>query len=441
MIDLSSIPDAIHQRYKIAREIGRGGFATVYLARDEQLGRDVAIKLYHVQEGDADIRPDVGTILSQEGKLLASLSHANIVAVHDAGIADSRPYIVMAYLAGGSLRDKLAGGKSPMRPQDALGLVAVLAEALHAAHEEDILHLDIKPENIIFDQRGRPFLTDFGIGRTMGGDEETEQTRAMGSNNYAPPEQRQGQKLSRASDIYSLGVVLFELLTHQVPLGPAPSSPQPPYSPPFPMNHPVTSAEGLVKLVCKALAVAPEYRFESALEFAHRVRDYLLQAGGDTGQLAPRWSRGMPLSGAKGRPGSSPRPIQAIEIREPQRPLRRFEVRRVPQTVRQMEEDLTPVPPGTRIDTLLYSHQGLEVGVGSVVEQAVFARGRIRLRQEALVRGDVISLTMIDVSQGVQAANLLAPEVMLRGPVRLTGSIFCRRLRPGHPRGPDDQQV
>ncbi len=415
MDSLPHLPQHIRDRYRVEPEpVGKGGFATVYRAHDAELKRDVAIKLYQPDNAEEAKQ------FANEAQILASLSHPNIVTVYDFATVENHAVIVMAYLPGGSLRDKMKLNKTPMRPQDALSLTAVLAEALQAAHDADILHLDIKPENIIFDGRGRPFLTDFGIGRVMGGDGETHQTRAMGTNNYASPEQRQAGKLTRASDIYSLGVVLFELLTGQVPLGPAAANPQPPFSPPFPLNHPMTSAEALVQLVCKALAVAPVYRYESALQFAQQIRDYMLHAGGDTGRLTPSFRGFAPLA------------IASVELEEPKRqvPLRSADMRRMPQTMRQLEDDLTPVPPGTHVSNLLYSHQGLEVGVGSVVEEAVFGRGRVRLRQDALVRGDVMSLTMIDVSQGVQATNLVAPEVMVRGPIRLAGSIFCRRLRP-----------
>ncbi len=411
MNNLSADPKHIGDRFEVLELLGRGGFAAVYLARDGQLGRQVAIKIYHPQDTED------AAALGREAQILASLRHPNIVTVHDAGLLpDGRPFIVMEYLAGGSLRDKLKPSAPTMRPQDALGLVAVLAEALEAAHEANILHLDIKPENIIFDQRGRPYLTDFGIGRMMGGDNVTRQTRAMGTNNYASPEQRQGENLSPAADIYSLGVVLFELLTNQMPLGPAAAHPQPPFSPPFPMNHPLTAARDLVLLTCKALAVAPQYRYESASQFAQQLRDYFSHATGATGRLA-----------APARPFASS--VTQVQIRVPERNLRLSEMRRIPQSVREMQNDLPPLPPATRANSLLYSHQKAEVGMGSVVEQGIFARGHLRLRQDAIIRGDAVSLTMLDVSQGVQANNLFAPEVMLRGPVRLEGSIFCRRLR------------
>nr|MBA3534715.1 serine/threonine protein kinase [Ardenticatenales bacterium] len=414
MTEISAFPTHIPKRYNILKQIGEGGFASVYMAHDNKLNRQVAIKVYHPQEEEDAAK------LGNEAQILANLRHPNIVTVFDAAITDNQPYIVMEYLEGGSLREKLGPNAPPMRPQDALGLVAILAEALAAAHEADILHLDIKPENIIFDKRGRPYLTDFGIGRIMGGDGETRQTRAMGTNNYASPEQRQGGKLSRASDIYSLGVVLFELLTNQIPLGPAAASPQPPYSPPFPMNHPITAAKDLVLLVCKALSVAPNYRYESAMQFAHQLRDYISHASEHTGRLsAPSRSRQFAAPS-----------LTRVQIREPERQLRPVEIRHLPQTVRELDQDLPPVPSSTRVANMIYSHQGLEVGSGSLVEQAIFGRGKVRLRQDAVVRGDVMSLTAIDVSQGVQAANLLAPELIIRGPIRLEGSIFCRRLRP-----------
>lgn len=419
MNDISAIPSQITERYDIERPLGQGGFATVYLALDKVLKRQVAIKIYR-PEDDKD-----AATMAREAEILGQLQHDNIVRVYDAKVVEeagkpSVPYLVMEYLAGGSLREKLRPHAPPMRPQDALGLVSVLADALHAAHEQGILHLDIKPENIIFDRQGRPFLTDFGIGRQMGGDEETKQTRAMGTNNYASPEQRQGGKLSRASDIYSLGVVLFELLTNQIPLGPAAANPQPPYSPPFPMGHPLTAAKDLVRLVCKALAVAPSYRFESASSFAQQVRDYIHHSSGDTGRL---------LAASNPRQFSAPS-IAQVQIREPERELRTSDRQRVPKSGREMTHDLPPVLPNTRVGSMIYSHQGLEIGTGSVIDQGAFARGYIRIRQDAIVKGDVISLTLIDVSQGMQATNLLAPEVMVRGPIRLAGSIFCRRLRP-----------
>lgn len=414
MNELSSFPTHIPSRYKLLKQIGEGGFASVYLAHDEQLVRQVAIKVYHPQPEEELAKQH------NEAQFLAKLQHPNIVTIYDAAITGSQPYIVMEYLEGGSLRDKLRPNSPPMRPQDALGLVAVLAEALDAAHEADTIHLDIKPENIIFDKRGRPHLTDFGIGRVMGGDGETRQTRAMGTNSYASPEQRQGGKLTRASDIYSLGVVLFELLTNQLPLGPAAAHPQPPYSPPFPMNHPLTAAKDLVLLVCKALAVAPDYRYESASQFAAQLRDYIHHAGGDTGHL---------FTGSRSRQFTAST-VARVQIREPERQLRPIELRHLPKDVRELTHDVPPVPSNTRVGNMIYSHQGLEVGVGAVVEQSVFGRGRVRLRQEAVVKGDVISLTGLDVSQGVQAANLLAPELLIRGPIRLEGSIFCRRLRP-----------
>lgn len=416
MDQLDKLPEQLAARYRVKKVLGEGGFARVFLARDTRLDRDIALKLYRPNA------PHDAPSLIREARLLANIRHPNIITVFDADvIPEGRlPYIVMEYLAGGSLREKIGPGSRPLRHEDALGLAAVLAEALEAAHEQQILHLDIKPENILFDQRGRPFLADFGIGRAMGMDGFTRQTQAMGSGQYASPEQRQGGTLGFASDIYSLGVVLFELLTQQIPLGPAAVHPRPPYSPPFPMNHPLVAAGELVRLVCKALAVAPEFRFETAAEFASEMRDYILRAGGSTGDLLGQVRR-RPFVGST---------LTRVQIREPERPLRSSETRVAPRTVREMENDLPAVTPHSRVGNLLYSHQALEVGTGSVIEQPVFARGIIRLRQDTVIRGDVISLSMIDASQGVQARSLMAPQILLRGPIRLEGSILCRRLRP-----------
>lgn len=404
------------------RTLGEGGFATVYCAEDTRLERDVAIKVYHVT-ADEDSEK-----IHKEARILATLTHPNIVRIYDSDVAryPGKPdvaYMVMEYLGGGSLRDRLKPG-TVMRPQDALGLVAVLAEALHHAHEQDILHLDIKPENILFDLKGRPVLTDFGIGRKMKGDDKTRQSVAFGTIDYASPEQKAQMLLGRTADIYSLGVVLFELLTGQKPLGPAPIRPVSPFSPPFPLGHPIVSATDLVLIVCKALAATADYRYETAQVFAHQLRDYLRHTGDSTGRL-------MPTTRQRTQTTFQYAPISQVELEIPDIPRRDSALRHVPDKSEELDRPSATVSANTRLPTLAYSHQSLEIGPGALVEQSVMARGRVVLQQDAIVRGDVMSLTMIDVAPGVQARNLIAPELRIRGPIRFSGSVFCRQLKLG----------
>ncbi len=416
------LPSQITDRYTIKRTLGEGGFATVYCAEDTRLERDVAIKVYHVT-ADEDSEK-----IHKEARILATLTHPNIVRIYDSDVAryPGKPdvaYMVMEFLGGGSLRDRLKPG-TVMRPQDALGLVAVLAEALHHAHEQDILHLDIKPENILFDLKGRPVLTDFGIGRKMKGDDKTRQSVAFGTIDYASPEQKAQMLLGRTADIYSLGVVLFELLTGQKPLGPAPVRPIAPFSPPFPLGHPIVAATDLVLIVCKALAATADYRYETAQVFAHQLRDYLRHTGDSTGRL-------MPTTRQRTQTTFQYAPISQVELDIPDIPRRDSALRHVPDKSEELDRPSATVSANTRLPTLAYSHQTFEVGPGALVEQSVVARGRVVLQQDAIVRGDVMSLTIIDVAPGVQARNLIAPEIRIRGPIRFSGSIFCRQLKLG----------
>lgn len=416
------LPSQITDRYTIKRTLGEGGFATVYCAEDTRLERDVAIKVYNAT-ADEDSEK-----IHKEARILATLTHPNIVRIYDSDVAryPGKPdvaYMVMEFLGGGSLRDRLKPG-TVMRPQDALGLVAVLAEALHHAHEQDILHLDIKPENILFDLKGRPVLTDFGIGRKMKGDDKTRQSVAFGTIDYASPEQKAQMMLGRTADIYSLGVVLFELLTGQKPLGPAPVRPIAPFSPPFPLGHPIVAATDLVLIVCKALAATADYRYETAQVFAHQLRDYLRHTGDSTGRL-------MPTTRQRTQTSFQYAPISQVELEVPDIPRRDSALRHVPDKSEELERPSATVSANTRLPTLAYSHQTFEVGPGALVEQSVVARGRVVLQQDAIVRGDVMSLTTIDVAPGVQARNLIAPEIRIRGPIRFSGSIFCRHLKLG----------
>jgi serine/threonine protein kinase len=198
-------------RYEIADRLGHGGMATVYLARDLKLDRDVAIKLLADNfAGDEEIRKR----FSREARLAARLDHPNVVQVFDVGEDDDRPYIVMEHVDGGTLADRLNGGKRSMAEGEALQMLGQLCDGLGHAHSKKLVHRDIKPQNLLLrDSDGCLKITDFGIARVA--EETTRLTRpgkVIGTDRYMAPEQLADGKITPAADIYACGVVADELL-------------------------------------------------------------------------------------------------------------------------------------------------------------------------------------------------------------------------------------
>jgi tetratricopeptide (TPR) repeat protein/predicted Ser/Thr protein kinase len=202
--------------YRILRQLGRGGMGAVYLAEDLALGRRVAIKVV----ADAIARDAaVRARFLREARLLATVEHPNVVRVYSFGASEERAYLVMEYVEGENLSDRIRRG--PMDVAEAKEIVATVAEALEAAWEKRIVHRDIKPSNILFDRRGTLKVADFGLAK--GGesaDTESSLTQTgyiLGSPHYVAPEQAQGRDSEFRADIYSLGVTLFEMLTARKP--------------------------------------------------------------------------------------------------------------------------------------------------------------------------------------------------------------------------------
>jgi TolB-like protein/Flp pilus assembly protein TadD len=195
--------------YRIVRELGRGGMATVYLAVQESLGRDVALKLLTrrlAEDASAAQR------FVREARTAARLVHRHIVGIHDVGEHAGQPYLAMEYLPG----DTIAGGALP--PTQALEIAREIALALDHAHRQGVVHRDVKPDNILRRADGSCALADFGIARTTdGGGGMTQDGVTLGTPHYMSPEQLQGAELDGRSDLYSLGVVLYQLLTGDVP--------------------------------------------------------------------------------------------------------------------------------------------------------------------------------------------------------------------------------
>jgi eukaryotic-like serine/threonine-protein kinase len=200
-------------RYKLAAKLGSGGMSTVYLARDATLDRDVAVKVMHREMSE---QPDQLERFRQEARAVAKLSHPNVVAVIDAGEDGGYPYIVFEYVEGETLKQRVAR-VGALDPQEALAYAIEIARGLTVAHARKMVHRDIKPQNVLIDAEGRAKLTDFGISRQLEQDGMTATGRVLGTTDYVAPEQAMGRGADQRSDVYSLGVVLYEMLIGQVP--------------------------------------------------------------------------------------------------------------------------------------------------------------------------------------------------------------------------------
>jgi serine/threonine-protein kinase len=200
-------------RYRLDAQIGSGGMSTVYRAFDETLERVVAVKLMH-----REIASDSDQLerFRREARAVAQFSHPHIVGVIDAGEDDGRPYIVFEYVEGETLKDRIRrSGRLPV--DESLAYAIEITRALGAAHHRGIVHRDIKPQNVLIDEEGMAKVTDFGIARSLDEEGLTADGRVLGTTDYVSPEQALGHAVNGQSDIYSLGIVLWEMLTGDVP--------------------------------------------------------------------------------------------------------------------------------------------------------------------------------------------------------------------------------
>src|SRR2546421_5852923 len=206
-------PDTIIDgRYRVLARVGSGGMADVYVAEDQLLGRKVAVKLLHHHFAEDQ---EFVERFRREASSAAALSHPNIVAIFDRGEWQGTYYIAMEYVAGRSLK-KIVREHGALEPAAAIDLVIQILRAARFAHGRGVIHRDLKPHNVILDEEGRARVTDFGIARA-GASDMTLTGSIMGTAQYLSPEQAQGQAVSAASDLYSVGVILYELLTGVVP--------------------------------------------------------------------------------------------------------------------------------------------------------------------------------------------------------------------------------
>jgi tRNA A-37 threonylcarbamoyl transferase component Bud32 len=269
MKDLSGITI---ERYKITNELGRGGMAIVYRAIDTMLDRKVAIKIIlpETTSKEKSLKR-----FHREAKTLANLAHSNIVKVLDYGDYEGSPYLVMEYISGGTLSSRL--GK-PMPYAEAAAILAPVARALHHAHQQKVVHRDIKPSNILINDSGQPMLSDFGILKLIDLEESqgiTGTGKSVGTPAYMSPEQIRGKEIDGRTDIYSLGVVFFELVTGRKPYNattPIEVSLQH-------LHDPIPKAKQFVRdlpsdveqIIVKSMAKNPEDRYPTMIAFAHAL--------------------------------------------------------------------------------------------------------------------------------------------------------------------------
>ncbi|MBV6433876.1 MAG: Serine/threonine-protein kinase PknD [Bryobacteraceae bacterium] len=278
-------------RYHILEQLGEGGMATVYKAYDTRLETDVAVKVIRTENLAPSVLERALKRFEREAKALARLTHPNIVKVTDYGEHEGKPYLVMVYLPGGTLKQRL--GK-PIPWQEAARLLLPIAEALDFAHSQNMIHRDVKPSNILLTERGQPMLTDFGIAKILDLEETQDLTGTgvgVGTPEYMAPEQWTG-KASALSDQYSLGVVLYEMLTGRKPYTadtPAAILLKQATEPlPRPGQFARDLPEKVEKILLKALAKNPEDRYPSMGGFAAALESAL---SGTTAAARPQPAR------------------------------------------------------------------------------------------------------------------------------------------------------
>ena len=272
----------VDNRYRVVRRIGSGGMADVWLAEDTHLQRQVALKVLHrrfLQDQEF-----VGRF-QREAEHAAGLTHPNIVAVYDRGSDGDVNYIAMRYVQGPTLKELIDRG---LAPDQAVALVRQVLEGARFAHRNGIVHRDLKPQNVIVDEEGKAVVTDFGIARA-GVSEITQTGSVMGTPQYLSPEQAQGFEVTPVSDLYSIGVILYEALTRRVPfegesavaiaMKQVAETPQRPSS----INPQISAA--LDAVVMRALEKEPGQRFQSADAFIAAL-DAALKDPGVAGQTA-----------------------------------------------------------------------------------------------------------------------------------------------------------
>ncbi|HMM29574.1 MAG TPA: serine/threonine-protein kinase, partial [Aggregatilineaceae bacterium] len=265
--------------YEILEPIGRGGMATVYRAHQPSMDRDVAIKII---SAELAAEPEFAERFEREARIIARLQHPHILPVFDFGREGEMTYLVMRLMEGGNLAHELRGGALPVKR--AVELTRQIASALDYAHLRGIVHRDLKPTNVLLDNLGNAYLTDFGIAKMLGGGPTTGLTATgavMGTPTYMAPEQWRAEPIDGRTDIYALGVIVYQMLVGQVPF--AAETPHGlmyqhlDMEPPRPHSVKPDLPLSIEPVIDKALAKRPEDRYASAGELAAALEQAIQQ--------------------------------------------------------------------------------------------------------------------------------------------------------------------
>jgi serine/threonine protein kinase len=315
----------IDDRYALGNLLGSGGMAEVCLAHDEVLDRQVALKILKNQYAE---NGEFVERFRREASSAAALNHPNIVSVYDRGslAEDGTYYIVMEYIPGGTLKERILR-EGPLDPGTVAELGSEVARALGAAHEKGVIHRDVKPQNILLTDTGDAKVTDFGIARAANATTTSQPNLVLGTAGYMSPEQTKGEPVGPQSDLYSLGVVLYEMLTGELPY-----SAEDPValamkhvneSPPSPREAKPEVPEALDTLTMKLLAKKPEDRYASAAELAddlERVRSGLPPTAAASEKTTEQMTAPLPPNPGGGtrkttvQPPVTPTPMKKVPI-------------------------------------------------------------------------------------------------------------------------------
>jgi serine/threonine protein kinase len=372
-------------RYRIVRALGSGAMGTVYLAEDTQLGRQVALKTPHFQDDPS------GELLKRfyrEAQAAATLRHPNICPVHDVGKIDQTHYLSMAYIEGNPLSAFVRSSK-PQPERQVLALVRKLALALQEAHDHKIVHRDLKPDNVMVDKRGEPLIMDFGLAHHVRPEEEIRLTHAgalVGTPAYMSPEQVDGdpEKIGPLSDEYSLGVILYELLTGQLPfrgsimavLGQIVTKEAPAPSQARAGLDPRTDA-----LCLKMMAKNPSDRFPSLSAVAEELATILKNPGGS--------SASMPKSSVGLAPGSesTASDLSATQTLRPQKTL--------------TAGDLASLEELARKCLARHDYEQV-IQIAEQVPEAKRGEGLTKLLEKARAATDEIAYLLVEIDEAVR---------------------------------------
>src|SRR5919199_3398660 len=271
--------------YRIAQEIGHGGMATIYKAYHAALDRDVAIKVIHPA---LTTDPSFGARFNREAKIAARLHHPNIVPIYDFNDQPPGPYLVMRYIEGGTLKDLLIG--EPLTTAQVMQIARPVGAALAYAHDQGVLHRDVKPSNILIADDGAVYLTDFGLARMAQFDVATlTQDAIFGTPQYIAPEQVKGEVVDARTDLYSFGIVLYELFVGHAPFsGESPTAVLIGHlvgSVPAPSTFNKNVSPALEAVLLKALAKNPDDRYPTSRALMEALERAL--AGSSVATVAP----------------------------------------------------------------------------------------------------------------------------------------------------------